>query len=368
MRNPWQLMSQFMCNPWQSSLGLMSGSSLDGLDIAFCRFKKVRDRWKYEILRAETVPCPPEWQHRLMNLPGKSAVVLAQTDIDLGHFMGACAREFIRKHRITPGFIASHGHTIFHQPGNHLTLQIGKGAAIAAETGIPVVCDFRSTDVALGGQGAPLAPIGDQLLFSQYDYCLNLGGFSNISFDRQGVRIAFDICPCHIVLNKLATLTGQAYDQDGLLARQGKMIPQLLEDLNRLIYYQEPPPKSLGQEWIEVNIDPIMAQYIADPGFRIPDLLHTFSEHAAIQIGKQCDNDRVKKLLITGGGALNRFLIERIRYYAAAQIVLPDLYTIHFKEALIFAFLGLLRWRNEINCLASVTGAPRDNIGGAIYL
>ncbi|NQV03341.1 MAG: anhydro-N-acetylmuramic acid kinase, partial [Bacteroidia bacterium] len=265
--------------------------------------------------------------------------------------------------------------------------QIGKGAAIAAETGLPVVCDFRSTDVALGGQGAPLVPIGDQLLFTDYHYCLNLGGFANISFVQEGKRIAYDICPANMVLNTLANQAGQAFDDNGNMARSGKILPGLLESLNHLSYYHQPAPKSLGKEWVESTINPLLDPLIQHPatlslrgaeaarepkqerrGNKIQDLLHTFCEHIAIQAGNNTGINRVDKLLITGGGAMNSYLVERIRHYAAPQIILPDLQTIHFKEALIFAFLGLLRWRNEINILSSVTGAKRDSVGGAIYL
>jgi len=362
----------------QYIIGLMSGTSLDGLDIACCRFEQVENTWNYKILQAGTIPYSREWKKRLQQLDSRSAAELARTDCDLGHLMGSLAREFMQRHSITVDFIASHGHTIFHQPNLRWTTQIGKGAVIAAETGLPVVCDFRTTDVALGGQGAPLVPIGDQLLFSDFSYCLNLGGFANISFERKGHRIAFDICPANIVLNTLASQAGHSFDNNGDLARSGSLLPDLLESLNQLSYYHQPPPKSLGKEWVEKHIWPLLrdpesgirdpGSDIADHASRIADLLHTFCEHIAIQVGKNTGKNRVDKLLITGGGALNQFLVERIRHHTIPQVILPDLLTIQFKEALIFAFLGLLRWRNEINILSSVTGARRDNIGGAIYM
>ncbi len=377
-------------------LGLMSGTSLDGLDIAYCQFERIEERWNYQILQAETIPYSSEWKNRLLHIDKRSAGDLALADSELGHLMGQMTREFIDRHLIKPEFIASHGQTIFHSPGERWTTQIGKGAAIAAETGMPVVCDFRSTDVALGGQGAPLVPIGDRLLFAEYNYCLNLGGFTNISYEKDDRRIAYDICPANIVLNTLASQAGKQFDNNGDLARSGTLIPELLESLNNLPFYRQPPPKSLGKEWVESYINPLLdpiirhpasgirhpvsgirhpasgirhqASDIADPVSRIPDLLYTFVEHIAIQVGKSTGINRVDKLLITGGGALNQFLIERIRYHTIPQVFLPDLQTIQFKEALIFAFLGLLRWRDEVNCLSSVTGASRDNIGGAIYL
>ncbi|MBE0648335.1 MAG: anhydro-N-acetylmuramic acid kinase [Bacteroidales bacterium] len=380
-------------------LGLMSGTSLDGLDIAYCRFERIGDRWTNKILQAETIPYSIEWQTRLRNLDNGTAADLAKTDIDLGHLMGATTKDFIQRHQVTADFIASHGQTIFHQPHLRWTTQIGKGSSIAAETGLPVICDFRSTDVAFGGQGAPLVPIGDRLLFSDYHYCLNLGGFANISYEREGKRMAYDICPTNMVLNTLTGQLGKAFDENGDLARSGSLLPDLLETLNQLPFYHQPPPKSLGKEWVDAHILPLimdtgygirdtgygmrdMGYGIRDAGYgirdagseiadlesRIADLLHTFTEHIAMQIGKNTGTNRVNKLLITGGGALNNFLMERIRHHTAPQVILPDLQTIHFKEALIFAFLGLLRWRGEVNCLSSVTGASRDNIGGAIYL
>lgn len=339
----------------------MSGTSLDGLDMAYCRFELAEGRWKYQILTAETAPYSSELRERLKHLDRCPASDLALADCELGHLMGQMARKFIDDHQIKADFIASHGQTIFHSPANRWTTQIGKGASISAETGLPVVCDFRSTDVALGGQGAPLVPIGDRLLFAGYSYCLNLGGFANISYERNGKRIAYDICPANMVLNDLASISGMAFDEAGNLARSGSLLPDLLKSLNQLSYYHQPPPKSLGKEWVDEHISPLLRD-------TIPDLLHTFCEHIAIQIGNNTGTNRANKLLITGGGALNTYLMERIRHYSVPDVILPDLQTIRFKEALIFAFLGLLRWRGEVNCLSSVTGASRDTIGGAIYI
>ncbi len=372
MEIPWQYNGNIMAingNKWQySAVGLMSGTSLDGLDIACCRFELQNNTWSYQILEAETLPYSMKWQQRLANLDRKDAPEFAKTDSDYGHLLGNLTKKFIARHQLEPDFIASHGQTIFHQPENRLTTQIGKGAAIAAETGLPVVCDFRSTDVARGGQGAPLVSIGDKLLFPAYDYCLNLGGIANISFDRNGVRIAYDICPANMVLNTLAKKIDHPFDRDGKLAAEGTIHMQLLDQINQLPFYHQQPPKSLGKEWVELNINPLLDPLIRDPASGIRDLLHTFCEHIAIQIGKNTGQDRVNKLLITGGGALNKYLIERIRHHASPQVVIPDLQTVQFKEALIFAFLGLLRWRKEVNCLSSVTGAKKDSVGGAIYL
>lgn len=341
----------------------MSGTSLDGVDIAHCRFEQHNGKWSYAILHAETIPYPAEWQKRLANVENGSALEFVTTDIDYGHLLGQLTRTFIQKHALTPDFIASHGHTIFHQPDKRITSQIGRGSAIAAEAAFPVICDFRSLDVALGGQGAPLVPIGDRLLFHQYDYCLNIGGFANISNEKGGQRIAFDVCPANILLNKLARQTGIPFDDHGALAKAGKIIPALLQQLNNLPFYTQSPPKSLGKEWVIDHIHPMLNN---NPGI-VNDVMATLCEHIAMQVAAVTGRDRTKKLLITGGGAFNTHLVSRMAALAAPEVIIPDDNTINYKEALIFAFLGLLRWLDTENCLKSVTGATSDNVGGAIY-
>jgi anhydro-N-acetylmuramic acid kinase len=347
-----------------SVVGLMSGTSLDGVDIAFCSFRTEEGRWSYSIGAAETVAYSMEWKNRLASLENASAFEFAATDTEYGHFLGRITNDFILRHSITPDFIASHGHTIFHQPGRKLTSQIGRGSAIAAETRFPVVCDFRSQDVALGGQGAPLVPIGDMLLFGSYTYCLNLGGFANISFDESGSRIAFDICPANIVLNHLSKQLNQDLDENGNLARKGNLHHPMLDDLNKLSFYHQTPPKSLGKEWVLSEIHPVLQRF----DLPVEDKLRTFVEHIADQVAGAVRPEATASLLITGGGAFNSFLVGKIREKTGLRVVIPDPFTISFKEALIFAFLGVLRWREEVNCLNSYTGAIRDNIGGAVYL
>jgi anhydro-N-acetylmuramic acid kinase len=343
--------------------GLMSGTSLDGVDIAFCTFSLKSGKWTYILEKAETIAYSNEWKTRLSNLENERAIEFVKTDAEYGHYLGKITKEFHQKHNLIPDFIASHGHTIFHRPERKFTSQIGDGSSIAAETGIPVVCDFRSADIALGGQGAPLVPIGDQFLFGNYDYCLNLGGFANISFKQSDDRIAFDICPVNVVLNHLASFLHKEYDEYGILARNGLLGNPLLEELNTLKYYSIPPPKSLGKEWVLKEVYPLIER------FEIPveDKLRTFTEHIAVQIANIVGTTSQSSMLITGGGTFNNFLIERIRERTGMNLILPDNLTINFKEALIFAFLGVLRWREEINCLKSCTGASHNNIGGAIY-
>jgi anhydro-N-acetylmuramic acid kinase len=341
----------------------MSGTSLDGLDIACCEFSREENRWSYKIQCAETIPYTAHWKELLSNLESKTALDFATADIEFGHLLGRLTLDFIERNNLVPDFIASHGHTIFHQPDKKITCQIGRGSAIAAETGLRVVCDFRSLDVALGGQGAPLVPIGDALLFEEYDFCLNIGGFANISHQTENQRIAYDVCPANIVLNQLAMLTGAEYDRDGMLAAKGNLNQQILDDLNALPYYHQAFPKSLGKEWVVQHILPLLK----NTGLSTNDLLATFSEHIAMQVASSTGGKKASKMLVTGGGAFNKHLIERIRRLSSPEIIIPDINTVNFKEALIFAFLGVLRWRNEINCLTSVTGASKDSSGGAIY-
>ena len=341
----------------------MSGTRLDGLDLAFCEFNLVDDRWVYEIGHAETIPYSGNWKELLCNLESGTALDFVTADIEFGHLLGRLTKDFIKKHNLHPDFISSHGHTIFHQPGKRITAQIGRGSAIAAETGLPVICDFRSLDVALGGQGAPLVPIGDQLLFNTFDYCLNIGGFANISCEKEGKRIAFDICPANIVLNQLAKSLGLEYDPDGMHASKGIINQPLLDTLNALQFYGKPAPKSLGKEWVVEHVFPLLK----NEALAVSDLLSTFCEHIAMQVAKAATGNHLQKLFTTGGGALNKHLINRVRKYTGPEIIIPDANTINYKEALIFAFLGVLRWRNEINCLKSVTGASRDSSGGAIF-
>jgi len=344
-------------------IGVMSGTSLDGVDIAYCVFSEEDGKWLYFIKYAELNKYDEYWNNTLLNIENSSAFDFVSTNKLYGHFIGKLLKNFIKKYNIQPDFIASHGHTIFHQPEKMITCQIGDGAAIAAETGLTVICDFRSLDVALGGQGAPLVPIGDKLLFAEYDFCLNLGGIANISFDKEKERIAFDICPVNIVLNKIAQNFGKVYDDNGFLASEGQINQELLNNLNELEYYKSYPPKSLGKEWVMKYFIPI----INKSNLSDNDKLCTICEHIAIQISKVVNFSENKKMMVTGGGAFNSFLISRIKDYCKCVVIIPDSKTIEYKEALIFAFLGLLRMNNKNNCLSSVTGAKRDNIGGAVY-
>jgi len=344
-------------------IGIMSGTSLDGVDIAFCKFNYTDEKWQYKILYAETIAYNSTWLTRLKELHKQPAFVFPKTDAFYGKYLGQLANDFIKKHQLEVDFIASHGHTIFHQPENGFTAQIGNGAYIYAETGITTINDFRVVDVALGGQGAPLVPIGDELLFNRYDACLNLGGFSNISFKKDEQRIAFDISPCNIVMNPIANLLGVNFDDEGKFASEGTINEQLLIQLNNLSYYIKQAPKSLGAEWVTENFWPLVKQFQISPN----DLLATLNKHIAFQIIKVIKANNLKSILTTGGGTFNKFMIDEINKQTNNSLHLPDRNLINYKEALIFAFLGVLRMCNSENSLKSITGASKNSIGGAIW-
>jgi anhydro-N-acetylmuramic acid kinase len=350
-------------------IGLMSGTSLDGVDLAYVKISRKRG-YHFEIIKTKSVNYSEIWKKRLESAFESSGEELAKLHADYGVFLGELASDFMAKNNIENlDFIASHGHTIFHDPGQNYTMQIGSGAHLACRSGVKVICDFRVQDVALGGQGAPLVPIGDMLLFSDYDFCLNIGGFANVSFDHLDERIAYDICPANIVLNHFTRLQGFDYDDKGRMASNGSINASLLAKLNALAFYDQQQPKSLGYEFVADVILPIFADF----DLSLEDKLRTFIEHCAIQISDNINEASVNfdkeelQVLITGGGALNDFMIERIKDHTNAQIVIPSREIIEFKEALLFAFLGVLKDQGEVNCLKSVTGAMKDHSSGVIY-
>lgn len=346
------------------ALGIMSGTSLDGLDLALCDFTFDKNAWDYEILDAQTIPYSAEWTEKLRTAQNLSGLDFIRLHKSYGTYIGEQVNLFL-KDKLQPMIVCSHGHTVSHLPNEKLTFQIGDGTFIAAETGIPTISDFRTLDTALGGQGAPLVPIGDALLFPEYAMCLNIGGFANISYtDIDKNRLAFDICPANFVLNYLAKKLNFDFDENGEIARTGTVIPELLSELDTLLYYAQKPPKSLGREFVENEVFPILNNTKTE----IPDVLRTFTEHIAIQISKAVENLPTSKILVTGGGARNIFLIELLKKYSKHSIEVPDDFTVNYKEALIFGFLGVLRLRGEANCLSSVTGAKKNNIGGTIIL
>lgn len=344
-------------------LGVMSGTSLDGVDLALIQFSK-ETHWDFQILKAETQAYSPVWKKKLNDGINYSYQDLEQLDDDYTSYLGERISAFINKHKIKNlDAVCSHGHTIKHEPENGFTLQIGNLPHLAQITDTTVICDFRVQDVALEGQGAPLVPIGDELLFSEYDYCLNLGGFANISTNKDGARIAYDICAVNTVLNYYAEKLGFEFDDAGKIARNGTLIPELLKELKSLPFYNQPAPKSLGMEWVNRSVFPILKNYEED----YPSILHTYCHHIAAEISENIENNIDAKVLVTGGGAFNVFLMELIQQKTEAKIIIPSSEIINFKEAVIFGFLGVLKLREEINVLSSVTGAKRDHCAGLLF-
>lgn len=344
-------------------IGLMSGSSLDGVDIAYVNFSHDRKRWFFQIVEAGNVPYPTYWKKQLSEAFNKSEEELVELDKEYGKYLGTITKRFIDKYELEPKLIASHGHTIFHRPEEGFTLQIGDGQEIANATGIMTINDFRTEDVSKGGQGAPLVPIGDRHLFSDYPICLNIGGIANVSYEMNGRRIAYDICMANQLLNYLANKLGYDYDNNGQFARRGKVDKVLFDILNDNEYYKHDVPKSLGREFFEN----VQHKLIDESSLPVNDLLATATEHIACQIVKSTDMLEKAKMLVTGGGAKNDFLIERICALSKHEIVVPDVMITDYKEALIFAFLGVLKMEGKINVLSSVTGASSDSSSGKVF-
>jgi anhydro-N-acetylmuramic acid kinase len=346
-------------------IGLMSGTSLDGLDVAACTFKENRGKWEYTIDKAITLKYTAAWIDKLSNahkLPGEDLISL---DIEFGKYLGSVCSKFITLHKLSIDFIASHGHTIFHQPAKGFTYQIGNGTAIHAITNLPVVHDFRTLDVALGGEGAPLVPAGDKFLFGDYDVCLNLGGIANLSMDIRNARNAFDVCFCNMGLNYLAAKAGKEIDENGRMANEGETNEQLFNKLHRIYSSMREKRPSLGREIFEKQIQPLL-----DLGnIPLEDRLRTFTESIAYEVVQSVLPSRKHpSILCTGGGTFNSFLISRLLHHCGdeAALIVPEENIIKFKEALVFAFLGVLRVREETNCLKSVTHASRDSSAGSI--
>jgi len=348
---------------WTGVIGLMSGTSLDGLDCCYVEFATKNGGHQFRNLVAKTYPYTHTWQSDLKNAFYLQPSALDELDRVFGIFLAANTNEFITEFNLNGKveLIASHGHTVFHDPSKKQTVQIGNGSQLNLRTGIHVISDFRIKDVQLGGQGAPLVPVGDHFLFSEYPACLNLGGFSNISFVKNDQRIAFDIGPCNLPINQLCKKHfGIEYDKNGTLAAEGKIIPDLLDALNALPFYRQNPPKSLGFEWLNASFQPLLNQYTAeDPR----NLIRTVTQHVGLQILDILEKNALKKVLITGGGAYNNYLVNLLKT-GNTEIIIPPAEIIEFKEALIFAFLGYLNLNDTINTFKSVTGATSDSIGG----
>lgn len=362
------------------AIGLMSGSSLDGLDIAYAHFQETAGLWSYNMLHADCYPYPEDWASALRLASSLTAKDYQLLHTDYGHYLGNQVKYFINQYDLQHkvDLIASHGHTTFHIPARKMTAQLGDGASIAAETGLPVISDLRAMDIAFGGQGAPIVPIGEKLLLGEYDFLLNLGGIANISAKTRSGYLAFDICAANRVLDLLANQAGKNYDAGGSLAAMGTIEENLLRELNSLSYYSLGYPKSLANDFGTDTVFPMIQQHATS----IPNALRTYVEHICIQImlsvsmivadvpGNNPSPDKLQ-LLVTGGGAFNTYLtgrLERLLDEMHIEIVIPEKNIINFKEALIMGLMGVLRWREEYNVLSTVTGASQNSIGGALWL
>ena len=354
------------------AIGLMSGSSLDGLDIVFTEIQESSGKWTYRILHAECTAYSDDWRERLAHATQLPAEAYQLLHVDYGRFLGEKVNAFIAQHHLQHqvNLVASHGHTTFHDPKNKMTHQLGDGASLAAVTQLPVVSDLRSMDVAFDGQGAPIVPLGEKLLFEEYNTFLNIGGIANVSVKEPDQIIAFDVCPANRVLNLLASLKNLAYDNGGQLAASGKVHDGLLHQLNGFSYYRQRPPKSLANKFGTAEIYPMILHH----KLPVADALCTFTEHIAIQISQALApfaKEEKQKMMITGGGAFNDFLVSRISHHLAAiryEVFIPEKEVVEYKEALIMALLGVLRWREQYTVMSSVTGARRNSIGGALWL
>jgi len=345
----------------------MSGTSLDGVDVAFCHFKLKKKRWHFSIEAAQTFTYPDKWKNSLASAHLLSGEKLMELHTAYGKYLGELCNRFLQKNSLSKkiDMIASHGHTIFHQPENKFTFQLGDGNALHAITQLPVIFDFRSLDIALGGEGAPLVPIGDQILFSEYDVCLNLGGIANLSIEKNGRRKAYDVCFCNMALNYLSVKAGKNFDENGKLSSRGSVRAKLLNQLEGFYSSFRKNKPSLGRERFEKDLQSLLD----NESITINDRLRTMCESVANEIAMAIPLSKEKmKLLATGGGALNDFLINLIQEKLSkrTKLIVPDKTIVNFKEALVFAFLGVLRLRNEVNVLKSVTGAERDSSSGVL--
>ncbi len=349
-------------------IGIMSGSSMDGIDLALCNIAEHDGKYTYSVEVAHTYDYDDKWRVRLSQLRKADALAYAKTDVFYGHYLGQLVNDFMIQYQVRADLVASHGHTVFHYPNELITRQVGDGASLSAICGLPVVSDFRSMDVAKGGEGAPLVAIGDELLFPEYDFCLNIGGFANISGKVGEYRVAFDVSPANILLNRVARDLNLNYDKDGEIASKGAINYPLLAQLNDIDFYKLPFPKSLNRDWINEEL-----WHLVKEGERLSseDKMKTFVDHIGTQIGKSISylsrNEAAgKKVLVTGGGAFNLTLMDYIRTHSEAEFIIPDEKLVKYKEALIFALMGVLRVENNVNIKKTFTGANSDSVSGSL--
>ena len=340
----------------------MSGSSLDGVDLAIIDFYKKKNKWKFKLLEFNTISYDYNLKNELSVAHNLNLNQIKKLDSKYTFVLASLINNFLEKLKINIDFVSSHGHTILHQPEKGVTIQIGNNIDLSNLISKKLICDFRSQDVLFGGQGAPLVPVGDYHLFSEFDYTLNLGGFANITNLTNQFPRAHDVCAVNTVLNKLSNELNLDYDSEGRIAMNGNLIKDLKNELDNILFYKDKPPKSLGVEWLNRVVYPILNKY---KSFKIEDILYTYSIHISEVLSRELPEG--KKILLSGGGSFNNFLIDNIVQKSKSIITIPNKEIINFKEAIIFAFIGVLKIRNEINCFKSVTGACKDHCSGIIY-
>lgn len=355
-------------------LGLISGSSLDGLDMAICQFdEQATSQLEWEVIHTQTAGFPEGLLSRLVRSTELSTRELMELEVEFSKFCASESLDFLTKAKCSVDYIASHGHTVFHYPEDGYTVQIGKGSIIAELTGIPSISDFRSNDIALRGQGAPLAPIVERYLYPGYNVYFNLGGIANFSIHEKSNIRSIDSCPCNQVLNFLISANGLPYDDRGRVARSGKVNDQLLKEWSSLEYFKLSGPKSMDNSWVHQIFIPVMNKY----HLSMKDALATMVEFTALQLSKdiskllQLDSITQMSGFVTGGGAYNDYLLERMTYHfqkLGLSLEVPDAQTIEFKEAILMSLMGYLRILERPNTIPTVTGAAKMSIGGAVYL
>ena len=350
-----------MKNNKYNVIGIMSGTSCDGLDIAHCLFYKKNNYWIFELINCIDIPYPKQIKDRLLNCSHLDALSLKILDLDLGEFFKNEISKFIQSSESKFDLISSHGHTVFHDPKKKLTYQIGNPFIIYSSIRIPVVFNFRELDVIMSGEGAPLVPYGDKKLFNEFDYCINIGGILNISKLYEKKLIGYDICPGNIILNKFSRKLRKEYDIDGRLSSSGNFNSTLFKVLNEIDYYKGEIPKSLDISYIEKIYYPLFTDI--DP----KDILHTYVNHIAYQINNAIQKKK-SRVLLTGGGAFNAHILKKISYYNKHdhKFIVPNKDIIIFKEAIIFAFLGFLKLLKKKNISKSVTGSNFSSSSGLI--
>lgn len=348
-------------------IGLMSGSSLDGIDIAYSVFSNSEKGWSFTLQHSACIAWDEDLRDELKVATQLSGKDLWHLHAKTGKYFGETIHAFVTRFALQEqvDFIASHGHTIFHFPEQHFTTQIGDGAQIAAVTGFPTIVDFRSKDIALHGNGAPVVPIGEKFLFSTNKLFLNIGGIANISYHNGESVIGFDVCCANQLLNYLSLQIDKPFDENGTIASMGLVRQDLLDQLNQLSFFTLPFPKSLDNGFSKHELIPIINTF----DYSVADKLATCCEHIATQIKESTAFilDKQEPIFVTGGGAFNRYLIQRIEMLTKRSVVVPNADIVNYKEALIIAFMGVLRWRNEVNVLQTVTGAKANSVNGAIY-